>query len=62
MYEGEFIEWIRLYCSTSMQQRNGMWDMLWHLTEEEHPWDGKPRRFFSTDELYNHWKQTINKK
>jgi hypothetical protein len=60
MYEGEFIEWLRLYCSTTFQQRNGLWDMFWCVTKDVNPWDNTPLHFFTTDELYNHWKYIKN--
>jgi hypothetical protein len=62
MYEREFIEWLRLNCSTTVGQRNGVWDIFWYLTEDMHPWDDTPKHIYTTDEIYNYWLEKIIKK
>jgi hypothetical protein len=62
MYEGQFIEWLRLNCTTTLQQRNGMWDMFWCITEDVNPWDDTPLHFYSTDEMYNYWLEKVKNK
>ena len=33
--------------------------MFWCIKEDVNPWDDTPLHFYTTDELYNHWKYKI---
>jgi hypothetical protein len=54
-----FIEWLRLYCSTQFDVREGNTDIYWILVEDIHPWDGASKILYTDEEIYEHWETKI---
>jgi hypothetical protein len=55
----EFIEWAKSNCMTGFKDMKD--GMMWGLYDDLHPWDNVPRKWYSSEELYQYWLNNVKK-